>query len=1021
VRHTEIALKRPIATMMVFLALSAIGVIAARLLPLENFPDIQFPGLFVTVPYLGSTPEEIERRITRPIEETLATLSGVERLESTSDKDKAEIRVFFSWDTDAATKGVEARAKIDAVRSQLPEDVEHIVVFTGSFSDQPIMNLRISGDHDLSDAYDLLDRELKRPIERIDGVSKVDLYGVDPREVRILLDADRIAAHHVDLTKLRELLEKSNFSVSAGLISDGGQRFSLRPQGEFKSVDEIGDLIIDDSNLRLRDIADITLRSPDRDFGRHLNRRYAIGVDVFKQTGANMVDVGDRVLEAVHRIAKSPQMQGVNIFELQNSAHDVRQSLGDLMEAGAIGAGLAVLVLYMFMRQWSTTLIVMLSVPFSLLITLGVMYFAGLTLNVLSMMGLMLAIGMLVDNAVVVTESVFRHRQLDPQRAVAATLAGVKEVGLAVLAGTMTTIIVFLPIVFGRKGEITVFLTHVAVTIVVALIASLVIAQTIVPMLSARVTAPPAPKPGALIPRLTTRYARMLEWTIAHPWKMAGLIVVTLASVAVPMKFVTFDTFPQESGRRLYLPYHIEGAHSLDRTEAVVNRIEDYLYKNKEKFEIREVYSYFDTTRAESTLLLTDGRDAHKSTREIIKEIQEGLPEIIIGKPSFKFDDSSGQEGFSIQLSGDSTVQLADLSRDLARVLASVKGLRDVHSEAASGDDEVRVVVDRERARQVGLSTELIAGTIATAMRGTPLRKLRGADGETDVRLAFRDSDRQSIETLAQLPLYTPSGELITLGSVADFSVENGPRRIERVDRATAAVITANLDGTTMDEIKPRIESLMKAFDLPSGFSWKFGRGFDQADETQTIMLTNMGLGVACILLVMAALFESLLLPLSIIISLVFSLVGVFWFFLITNTTFSFMASIGILILIGVVANNGIVLVDRINNLRREGHDRSAAVVQAGRDRLRPIIMTAIVTVLSMLPLALGSTQVGGTGGPPYYPMARAMIGGLSFATITTLLVVPRMYLWLDSVHVWWRRVLSIARGEPEAASAQEV
>jgi HAE1 family hydrophobic/amphiphilic exporter-1 len=253
--------------MMVFLALSAIGVIAARLLPLENFPDIQFPGIFVTVPYVGSTPEEIERRITRPIEETLATLSGVERIESTSDKDKAEIRVFFGWDVDAATKGVEARAKIDAVRSQLPNDVEHIVVFTGSLSDQPIMNLRISGDHDLSDAYDLLDRELKRPIERMDGVSKVDLYGVDPHEIRILLDADRVAAHNVDLPALRTMLEKSNFAVSAGLISDGTQRFSLRPQGEFRSIDEIGDLVIDKNNLRLRDIADITLRSPDRDSG----------------------------------------------------------------------------------------------------------------------------------------------------------------------------------------------------------------------------------------------------------------------------------------------------------------------------------------------------------------------------------------------------------------------------------------------------------------------------------------------------------------------------------------------------------------------------------------------------------------------------------------------------------------------------------------------------------------------------------------------------------------------------------
>ena len=1018
-RHTELALHRPIATIMMFLALSAIGVIATRLLPLENFPDIQFPGIFVNVPYVGSTPEEIERRITRPIEEVLATLSGVERIESTSSKDKAEIRVFFGWDQDAATKGVEARAKVDAVRQQLPDDVERVFVATGSISDQPIMNLRISSDRDLSDAYDLLDRELKRPIERIDGVSKVELQGVFPREVRILLDIDRLAAHNVDVPALRTLLENSNFSVSAGLISDGVQRFSLRPQGEFRSIDEIRNLVIDKNNLRLRDIADVTLRSPDRDFGRHLNRKYAIGLDVYKQTGANMVAVGDRVLAAVHDIAKSPQMQGINIFELQNGANDVRQSLRALLEAGLVGAGLAVLVLYLFLRQWSTTLIVMLSVPFSLLITLGALYFTGLTLNVLTMMGLMLAIGMLVDNAVVVTESVFRHRQLDPTRPLAATLAGVKEVGLAVVAGTMTTVIVFLPIVFGRKAQITVFLTHVAVTIVVALLASLIIAQTVVPMMTARVTPPRPPKASAFLPRLTERYARALQWTIAHPWKMGGLILLTIVSMALPMKFMNTDMFPQESGRRLYLPYHIEGVHALDQMEGTVNRIEEYLYSHKEQFELREVYSYFDTTRAESSLLLTEGRDAHKSTKEIIKEIQDGLPNIIIGKPSFKFDDNGSQDGFSIQLSGDSTTRLDDLSKELAHVLGNVKGLRDVHTDSSSGEDEVQVVVDRERARQVGLSTEVIAGTIATAMRGTPLRKLRGPDGEVDVRLAFRDSDRQNIETLSQIPLYTGSGTRITLGSVASFDIASGPRAIERVDRATASVITANLDGATMDEIKPRIEALMKEFELPSGYSWKFGRGFDQADDTASIMMEILLLGLGGALLVMAALFESILLPVSIVIALIFSIVGVFWFFFVTNTTFSFMAMIGILILIGVVASNGIVLVDRIINLRREGYTREMAVVQAGRDRLRPIIMTAIVTILSMLPLAMSSTQVGGAGGPPYYPMARAMIGGLLFATIATLLVVPRFYLWLDTLRLRGSRIVQLARSGPvpEAAS----
>ncbi len=1009
-RHTEIAMRRPVTTVMVYVALAAVGLIASRLLPLEYFPDIEFPGIFIEIPYQGSSPEEVERRITRPIEEALATLSGVERMESSSRENQSQIRLFFSWDEEVSTKGIDARVKIDSIRNELPADLQRILVFTGSTSDQPILVLRISSNRDLSDAYDLLDRHLKRRIERLEGVSRVELQGVEPHEIRILLDADRVAAHGIDLPGLKVLLEKSNFAVSAGRITEGGQRLNVRPKGEFASLDDIRNIIIDEGNLRLGDVAEVELLSPERNYGRHLDGRYAIGLNVYKATGANMVAVADRVKEEVEKIGELPQMQGIRIFDLDNQAQGVRDSLSDLLSAGLIGALLAIAVLYLFLRQLSTTLIVTAAVPFSLLITLAAMYFFGLSLNILSMMGLMLAVGMLVDNAVVVTESIFRYRQDMPDDPVNATLLGVKEVGLAVVAGTATSIIVFAPMLFGTKADITVFLGHVALTIVVALIASLLIAQTLVPMLASRVPAPPKPKPGALMSRLTERYVQSLNWTLRHPWWTLVGIVLLIASSIVPMKMVQFDTWPQDYKRRLFMPYHIEGDYPLEQIESVVDRVEGFLFENKEKLDIVSIYSYFDNGRAESTILLTDDDEATMATEDIIEYVEQNIPEIVIGKPSFKFDQESGGEGFSLQVSGDSTEQLTEISEELIRVLSSIDGLQSLRSDAAAGEREIRVSVDRIRATQLGLSTEQIANSIATAMRGDNLREFRGKDNEIAVRLAFRDSDKQSIEQLADLPLYTADGRRVRLASVASFRVSRAPQTIQRVDRQTAVVISANLaKDSSLDEIKPRVEKLMEQFELPPGYSWKFGRGFERQDETQQIMAENILLGIALIFLVMAALFESVLYPISIMISILFSIVGVLWFFFLTGTTFSFMASIGIMILIGVVVNNGIVLVDHINNLRRDGLGRKEAVIESGRDRLRPILMTVLTTILGLSPLAMGTTQVGGDG-PPYFPMARAIIGGLAFSTIVSLLVVPTVYLWLDSLSRWSRKVIRVAR-----------
>jgi HAE1 family hydrophobic/amphiphilic exporter-1 len=1022
-KHTEIALRRPVTTVVVFVALALVGLIAARLLPLEKFPDIEFPGIFVQIPYEGSSPEEVERLITRPVEEALATLSGVERMFSTSTENDAQIFLQFDWEQNMGAKGIEARSKVDGIRHQLPDDIRRVFVFTGSLGDQPVLQLRISSDRDLSDSYDLLDRLLKRRLERIDGVSRVELHGVDPREIRILLNADMIAAYGIDVADLRDLLTRSNFAVNAGRLTAGDQRLSVRPRGEFGSVEDIRNLVVSTDGLRLGDIARVELRTPERNYGRHLDRDYAIGVSVNKTTGSNLVDVTDRVLAEIEEVGRLPQMSGINIFPLDNAGDSVRKSLSDLLNAGLLGGLLAIVVLYLFLRQVSTTLIVISSVPFSLLITLGALYFAGLSLNILSMMGLMLAIGMLVDNAVVVTESIFRHRAMDKERPFNATLRGVREVGTAVIAGTATTIIVFAPILVGTKNDIMVFLTHVAVTIIVALLASLLIAQTLVPMLAARIRLPGPPGSGSLIPRLTRAYMRSLRWIIAHPWWTGLGIVMTCVIGVMPLvlQLVKFDMFPQDVGRRLYMQYHIEGRHPVERIEAAVNTIEEYLFSRQQEFNIRSVYSYYDQGQAQSALLLTEEEEATLPTKEIIKRIEADMPTLAIGKPSFQFDQQGGGEGFTIQISGDSTELLNELGDDVARAMSSIEGLKDVRSDAESGENEVRVSIDRDRAALVGLTAFDIAQTIAIAMRGENLREFRGPTGEIEVRLAFREDDKQSVEQLASLPLFTPDGRRINLGSVASLQVSRSPATIRRTDRQTAVILSGNLDdGVSKEDVRPAVKSLMDQIELPPGYSWKEGRGFERTDETQAMMATNILLGIACIFLVMAALFESLLLPFSIILgSILFSIFGVFLFFAATGTTFSFMAMIGIMILIGVVVNNGIVLVDHVNNLRMGGLSRGEAIVEAGRDRLRPILMTVATTIVGLTPLALGTTQIGGDG-PPYYPMARAIIGGLAFSTVVSLFVVPALYIYFDKLAAWGRKVLRTARrqGVPAAGDA---
>ena len=1005
--HTSFALRRPVTTLMTFVAVSLIGLISTWMLPLELFPDIRFPGLQVTIPYDGSTPEEVEQLITRPAEEAIATLSGIKEMRSTSSETGAEMVVFFEWGRDPAAIAFEVRTKLDSIRHEFPPSANRIVTQMFAAGDDRVVIVRISSQEDLSRQYDMLDRYLKKPIERLDGVARVSLEGVAPLELRILIDPLRLAAHGVDISRLRDALEGANFSVSAGEITGGRQRFLVRPIGEFRTVDDVRNFIIT-GNVRLHDVADVNMVTPALAIGRHLNGRPGVGLDVFKTTGANIVDVGDRVMTVVEEARKLPQLQGIDVIVLNNASESIRNSLSDLRNAGLIGAALALIVLFAFLRDWPTTLIVSLAVPFSLLVTLAAMFFLGFSLNILTMMGMMLAVGLLVDNAVVVTESIFRHRQVVGSDPVAATFTGVNEVGLAVLAGTLSTIIVFLPIVFGEESQISIFMVHVAVPIVVAMIASLFVAQTIIPTLTARFPSPPPIRAGSRFARLQEWYLRRLDWLFQHKWWGALFVLLTVLS-PVPL-FATgilkVDMFPQDASDQLALPYHIEGTYPLARIEEAVTRVEAYLEENRERFGIDLVYSVFMPDDATSVIKMKPRKELPMEPRELMKQMEQGLPEIIIGKPSFRFDDNQGGAGgFSMRLTGESTKQLAALSREVVRRLRDVPGFDTVRSTAKAGEHEVQVIVDRERAARLGLTAQTVAQTVAAAMRGDKLKDFRANDREIQMRLAFRPDDRQTLEDLAAMPLYLPDGTRSTLGAVATFRIDQTARTIDRVDRLTSVVIEGIVSrDSTLDEVKLGVEAAMEQFPLPPGVAWKYGRSVEDNDDTARNMLINIVLAVVLIYLVMASLFESLLYPVSIITSIVFAVVGVFWGLTISRTTMTFMAMLGIMILIGVIVNIGIVLIAHVIDLRNEGMNRHDAIIEAARHRLRPILMTSLVTLLAMLPLAAGDTQIGGNG-PAYYPMARALMSGLFFGSMTSLFFVPLFYVWLDDLNGWRRRI----------------
>ena len=1015
----ELSIKRPVSAIMLFVSLTVIGLIAAFRLPLEAFPEVSPPFIFVQIPYAGSTPDEVERTVLRPVEETLSTMVGIKRIDAQANADGAQIFIQFSdWERDVAIAASEARERIDAIRGDLPDDLQRYLVLKFSTTDQPVLRVRLSSEMDLTGAYDMIDREFKRRIERIPGVARVEISGAPANEVEIAINQDRLTAHNLGLNDLTTRLQAVNFSVSAGTITDAGMRLRVQPVGELHDLQQLRDLVIG-NGVRLSDIADVHLKKERMNMGRRLDGKKAVGLDIFKERNANLVEVSRNALKEVELIRKEPSLNDLQVKIIDNQGDNVTTSLIELAEAGAIGLLLSIAVLFFFLRHWPSTMMVTLAIPICFVMTLGFMYFAGVTLNILSMMGLLLAIGMLVDNAVVVVESIYQERERMPDQPRLASIVGTRHVAIALSAGTLCHCIVFVPNLFGERNFLSIYLSQIAITISVSLLASWLVAVSLIPMLSARLKTPPAVgSHKGIIPRMQNRYAGLLRWTLDHRgWSVLGILLIIAVSI-VPMMLTKKNMFGGDDGGETNIFYQWKGSYSLEQMSDEVLKVEEFMDANRKRFHVEQIYSWYSEQGDAGTRIKFDmSKLGNDDTKALIDEIRKELPKsaratVGIGNGGGG-PGGGGQPGenVQVQLVGDSTQTLAEIAKDIVPMLSKSPQLRDVRVDAGDQNSELSVRVDRERAAAFGFSADEVARFVGIALRGAPLREFRRGESEVPVWVRFAGAEQYGIEDLDTFMVRAPDGRTVPLLSMVDVGVTAAATQISRTNRQTTLTVQANLaDKVTVPEARKAMEGVLKAASFPTGYSYSFdGGAFQEEDEAGAQMGKNLLIALLLIYIVMAAVFESLLFPAAIMSGVLFSVFGVFWLFWLTGTEFNIMAFIGILVLMGVVVNNGIVMIEHINNLRRRGLSRTDALVSGSRERLRPILMTMGTAILAMIPIAWGNTQMGGDG-PPYYPMARAIAGGLAFSTVVSLLFLPTIYAILDDMRSGTARLLKRAR-----------
>ncbi len=1013
-RVSGFSVNRPVFTVMLTLIVVLLGAVALVRLPVDLMPDITYPTLSIVTSYSDASPAEVENLITRPIEEAMSAVPGVQEVSSVSAQGSSQVRVAFEWGTDLDAAANDLRDRLDRVVGRLPDGADRPTLRKFDVAAFPILVLGASGNLDPVEMRRIIDDDIKYRIERVPGVASLNVWGGLDREIHVDLDAERIKAIGVPLDQIVSAVRAGNVNVPAGTIERGTLEVVVRTPGEFGDIDELKNVVVavhDGAPIFLNEVADV------RDTWRRITRivrvngQSGIQLSVSKQSGTNTVAVARAVLEEVERI--NLDMGQISIIPIMDTSEYIQQSISNVGSMAFYGGILAVVVLLFFLRSLRSTAVIATAIPVSIMATFALLYFGGFTLNIMTLGGLALGIGMLVDNAIVVLENIFRLRETG-MGATEAAVAGSEEVAAAITASTLTTLAVFVPMVFIR-GMSGMMFRQLAYVVGFSLLCSLVVALTLVPMLAARGRGRSGGTPGgvwrglysasaAMFVRMEDSYKGLLHLALDHRGLVTlGALLLVAGSIAL-VPLVGVELMPVSDEGEVRVNVEMELGTRVDVLDEKMRVVENIVMR--EVPEIRNTVTMVggggwragsSGHRGSMRISLVPQGERTRSSEEVATALQPALsniPGLVIRTRAWQGlwimrMGASGEERIQIELRGYDQDTADALAERVREAVETVPGITDVVLSREAGGPEEIVHVDRLKAADMNVTVSAVANLLQTALSGTRASYFRQEGNEYPIVVKLSESERLGMRGVLDLSITNAQGEPVVLRNLVTTSSRSGPIRIDRKDQERLVTVRANIAGRDMGSVLADIREVMRSVPVPRGFSVVYGGDYEEQQEAFRELLISISLALVLVYMVMACQYESLRDPFVVMFSVPLAGIGVILMLFLTRTTFNIQSYIGCIMLGGIVVNNAILLVDHANLLRRrDGMALREAIEEAGRRRLRPILMTASTTVLGLTPLAMGL----GEGGEAQAPLARAVIGGLISSTLITLIFVPVIY-----------------------------
>ncbi len=1025
------SVNRPVTVVMSLVSLLVVGYIAYTRIPLTLLPEgLNWPQLFVWVSYPNAGAVEVEQKVVHHLEEAIAQVNRVKTIYANASSNSCLLRVEFQRGTDVQLAFAEMKDRLDRVMPDLPDEIEQIFVRRWNQDDIPIMQGAFVFGGDQVDAPLLIENYLDPVLSRVTGVGNVQLWGLQSKEVLVELDQGKVRGHGVNVFETISNLRDQNLTMPGGWVIEGGKKIYVRSVGRYQDLAEIAGTVVDpERRLQLDDIGEVAYKRPKKDEVNRIDRSESQGFAVIKASGANIVEVSRGVQQAMEKLKTHPKLEGIDFKVFWDQGEQVVKSVYNLQNSGLWGGLFAALVLFFFLRAVRITMIITLAIPLSILVTITALYFIGWSLNMATMMGLMLSLGLVVDNAIVIVENIYHKRQqgIDPRKA---SIEGAGEVGLAVTMATLTTVVVFLPLILmGDVEELSFWMLRLGLPVIVGLVASLAIALLFIPLATLKFATGEQKGEPRLIIWGRKHYVRSLAWVLRNRLDAFVIALLLLASIQIPINGMMRTDKQERDESQLVFSFEMPSGQSLQEAEEYMLSVEDTLMAQKDTYNVESVRTEFSREQGQVMLFFAEEEELewykvawHDMSillgwREQgyleYKEVEEDIRRRLVIPPGVRLQvnrENAEQNALvNLTLYGEDTRVLMGLAEEVERRLESIPGLLSVNTDMDRGSTELQVRLDREQAQRYEVNPWEISSTISYALRGTNVNKFHTADGrEVDIRVQFASYDDQNLQDLRNMTFSTAADREVPLESLADIYVERTLGGIKRENRRTMLTVSARASKDSAQELFAQVDQAMQGFEMPRGYNWDKGDRFVRLEEQNESMNFAVMMSVVFVFLLMGMLFESFVLPLSVIVSIPFSFLGVYWVLYLTDTPFEVMSMIGSIILIGVVVNNAIVLVDLANRLRAEGKSRFDALLEAGQHRFRPILMTTFTTAFGLLPMAVGNSKMIGIA---YAPLGRTMMGGLLASMVLTLMLVPLFYTFFDDFREVAQRIMASAFG----------